>query len=82
MLIAIFESLLPFMYTKLKNKWKIITERQSIKVTNGNVHENNEDNHQTQDGCEEEVIEEQVRILVTGGSRTIGFKKTSFCLIY
>jgi exportin-5 len=64
--IAIFESLLPFMYTKLKNKWKIITERQSIKVTNGNVHENNEDNYQTQDRCEEEVIEEQVRILSIG----------------
>jgi hypothetical protein len=60
-LIAILESLLPFMYTKLKDKWKIITERQTIKVTNGNVHENNEDNYQTQDRCEEEVIEEQVR---------------------
>ena len=62
MVIVIFESLLPFMYTKLKNKWKIIMERQSIKVTNGHVHENNEDDHQqTQDRCEEEVIEEQVR---------------------
>jgi hypothetical protein len=59
--IAIFESLLPFMYNKLNNKWKIITERQSIKLTNGNAHENNEDNYQTQDRCEEEVIEEQVR---------------------
>jgi exportin-5 len=60
MLIAILESLLPFIYTKLKDKWKIITERQSTKVTNGNVHENNEDEYQTQDRCEEEVIEEQV----------------------
>jgi hypothetical protein len=50
------------MYTKLKTKWKIITERQSIKVINGNIHENNEDNYQTQDRCEEEVIEEQVII--------------------
>lgn len=63
MIIAIFESLLPFMYTKLKNKWKIITDRESIKVTNGNVHENNEDVYQSQDRCEEEVIEEQVRII-------------------
>jgi hypothetical protein len=61
MMIAILESLFPFIYTKLKDKWKIITERQSIKVTNGNAHENNEDNHLTQDRCEEEVIEEQVR---------------------
>jgi len=59
-LIAILESLLPFMYTKLKDKWKIITERQTMKVTNGNVHENNEEDHPTQDRCEEEVIEEQV----------------------
>jgi hypothetical protein len=59
-LIAILESLLPFMYTKLKDKWKIITDRQSMKVTNGNVHENNEEDHSTQDRCEEEVIEEQV----------------------
>lgn len=63
MIIAIFESLLPFMYTKLKNKWKIITDRESIKVTNGNVHENNEDVYQSQDRCEEEVIEEQVRVI-------------------
>ncbi|CAF0724397.1 unnamed protein product [Rotaria sordida] len=65
MIIAIFESLLPFMYTKLKDKWKIITERQSIKLTNGNIHENNDDNYQTQDRCEEEVIEEQVTCYLT-----------------
>jgi hypothetical protein len=83
MIIAIFESLLPFMYTKLKNKWNIITERQSIKVTNGNVHENNEDNYQTQDRCEEEVIEEQVRIRVVAKSLDIRWKVDklqSFCL--
>lgn len=57
-LIAIFEALLPFMYTKLKNKWKIITERQTIQITNGN----HDDHHQTQDRCEEEVIEEQVKM--------------------
>lgn len=60
-MVPIVESLVPFMYTKLKDKWKIITERQSMKVTNGNVHENNDDIFQTQERCEEEVIEEQVR---------------------
>ena len=60
-LIAVLEPLLPFMYTKLKDKWKIITERQTIKVTNGNTIVNNGEDHQSQDRCEEEVVEEQVR---------------------
>ncbi|CAF3402152.1 unnamed protein product [Rotaria socialis] len=64
-MIPIFESLLPFMYTKLKDKWKIITERQSIKVTNGNIHESNDNLYQTQERCEEEVIEEQVTCYLT-----------------
>ena len=63
MLIVIFESLLPFIYAKLKDKWKTITERQTLKVTDRKAYENNEDNHQTQGQCEEEVIEEQVRII-------------------
>ncbi|CAF3984153.1 unnamed protein product [Rotaria magnacalcarata] len=64
-MIPIFESLLPFMYTKLKDKWKIITARQSMKVTNGNVHESNDNIYQTQERCEEEVIEEQVTCYLT-----------------
>lgn len=61
-LIAVLEPLLPFMYTKLKDKWRVIADRQSIKLTNGTVQESSENDHQTQDRCEEEVIEEQVRV--------------------
>ncbi|CAF1089258.1 unnamed protein product [Adineta ricciae] len=64
-LIAVLEPLLPFMYTKLKDKWKIITERQTIKVTNGNTIVNNGEDHQSQDRCEEEVVEEQVTCYLT-----------------
>lgn len=60
MLTAILESLLPFMYNKLKIKWKVISDRQMIKVTNGQIHQTNDDEHQNQDRCEDEVIEEQV----------------------
>ena len=61
MLIAVMESLFPFMYTKLKEKWKVITDRQTMKLTNEPKQESDENSHQTQDRCEEEVIEEQVR---------------------
>ena len=60
MLVAILESLLPFIYTKLKEKWKVITDRQAIQLTNGQSQSASDDDHQTQDRCEEEVIEEQV----------------------
>ena len=66
MLTAIVEPLLPFMYTKLKDKWKIIADRQTIKVTNGSSTQDiNDDDHHTQDQCEEEVIEEQVICYLT-----------------
>lgn len=61
MMTTILEALLPFMYNKLKSKWKIITERRTIKVTNENGHRPEDDDQQDQDQCEEEVIEEQVR---------------------
>lgn len=60
MLVAILESLLPFIYTKLKEKWKVITDRQTIQLTNGQSQSTHDEDHQTQDRCEEEVIEEQV----------------------
>lgn len=68
MLTAVFETLLPFMYNKLKAKWKTITDRQSMKITNGNIQETNggdDDQHQGQDRCVEEVIEEQVTCYLT-----------------